>query len=83
MIHKVKRLVYRRIREYGGLSREAVAKAIGKNRQVVWRWEEEGQMPSREDEAILVELARLTPLAFAYIMSEVLSELLDEARGVI
>ncbi len=48
MIHKFKHLVYRRIREYGGLSREDVAKAIGKNRQVVWRWEEEGQMPSRE-----------------------------------
>ncbi len=69
MIHKFKHLVYRRIRKYGGLSREDVAKALGKNRQVVWRWEETGQMPSPEDEAILVKAAKLTPLAFVQIMA--------------
>ncbi len=83
MIHKFKHKVYRRIREYGGLSRQDVAKAIGKNRQVVWRWEQEGQMPSPEDEAILVAEAKLTPLAFVQIIAEVLSELVEEARVVV
>ncbi len=40
-------------------------------------------MPSREDEAILVKTANLTPLAFVQIMAEVLSELLEEARVVV
>ena len=83
MIHKIAHLVYRNIRQYGGLSRDDVAKAIGRRRQVVWRWEEKGQMPSREHEEILVEAAKLTPLSFVEIMCKVLSLFLEEARVVI
>ncbi len=83
MIRKIAHLIYRHIREYGDLSRDDVARAIGKQRQVVWRWEEKGQMPSREEEAILVEEAKLTPLAFVEIMCKVLSLVIEEARVVI
>ena len=83
MIHKIAHLVYRNIRQYGGLSRDDVAKAIGRRRQVVWRWEEKGQMPSRQHEEILVREAKLTPLSFVEIMCKVLSLFLEEARVVI
>lgn len=83
MIRKVAHRVYRHIRQYGGLSREDVAHAIGRRRQVVWRWEEAGHMPSLEQEAILVEKANLTPLAFVEIMCKVLSRFVEEARVVI
>ncbi len=39
----------------------------------------EVQVPSHEQEAILVKQAKLTPLALAHIISEVLSELVEEA----
>ncbi len=75
MIRNIYRLALKRVRQYGGLSRKDVAKAIGRKPQVIWRWEEKGQMPSPEQEAILVELAKLTPRAFLVIMCDVLSDL--------
>ncbi len=73
MIGRIVGMLLRRTREYGGLSREDVAKAIGRKPQVIWRWEEKGQMPSREQAAILVQQAKLTPLAFVHILREALA----------
>ncbi len=75
--------IYRRIRQHGGLSRDDVARAIGRTYQAVWRWEETGQMPTPEQEAKLVEAANLTPEAFVQIMCDVLSDLVEDLRVII
>ena len=68
--------IYRWIRESGHLSQDEIAEAIGKKRQAISRWENEGQMPTPEEEKILVEKARCTKLTFVEIMCRVLSNLL-------
>lgn len=75
MIHEIASEVYRLIREYGGLTHEQVAAAIGRKHQVVWRWEGNKQklLPKREQEAALVEKAKLTRIAFGDIMCKVLT----------
>ncbi len=81
MIYKIFHNVCRRIREHAGLKREKVARAVGLQAQAVWRWETENQnpLPSREQEAILVELAKLSRHAFVQIMCDELSDFLDQA----
>lgn len=75
MIHEIASKVYQLIRQHGGLSAEEVASAIGKQRQVVWRWEGNRQklLPKRDQEAALVKKAQLTRLAFGEIMCQVLT----------
>ncbi len=82
MLRTLTRQIYRRIREHGGLSRDDVARAIGRTYQAVWRWEETGQMPTREQEAKLARAANLTPEAFVQIMCEVLSEMVEDLRVI-
>ncbi len=73
MIHQIAQDVYRWIREHGRLSREEIAEAIGRKRQVVYRWEQGDQIPSPEQEQILVEKAKCSKLVFAEIMCKKLS----------
>ncbi len=81
MIYEIFHNVCRRIREHADLSRKIVAKAMGLQSQAIWRWETKDQnpLPSREQEAILVELAKLSQLAFVQIMCDELSEFLGRA----
>ncbi len=81
MIRRIISLAFKRIRQYGGLSREDVAKAIGRKPQTVWRWETNRQMPRREQEAILEREANLTPRACLKIMRGVLADLDEELRA--
>ncbi len=83
MLRTLTRLIYRRIREHGGLSRDDVGRAIGRSYQTVWRWEETGQMPTAEQEAKLVEAANLTPESFVQIMCDVVSDLVEHLRVII
>ena len=75
MIHQISGTVYRLIREYGGLTPENVAAAIGRKRQTIWRLEKnQNQMLlKRSHEDILVEKAKLTRPAFGEIMCEALT----------
>ena len=75
MIHQIANTVYKAIREYGGLSREDVAVAVGRKAQVVRRWESDKQklLPKREQEEILVKEAKVTRVVFVEIMCEVLT----------
>ena len=76
MIHDIAPDVYRAIREYGDLSPEELADALGLKRQVVHRWENAKQesLPKRAQEKILVDETKLTPLAFTEILCEVLTD---------
>ena len=73
MIHQITQDIYRWIREYGHLSPDEVAEAIGRKRQAIYRWEQEGQIPSPEQEQILIEKAGCSKLAFAEIVCKKLS----------
>ena len=77
MLHDIAHDVYRYIRLYGSLSKKDVAEAIGRKHHTITRWEEHGQLPSAEQEAVLVKAANLTRLAFVEIMCKVLSQLVD------
>ena len=76
MIHQIAQDVYRWIREYGHLSRDEIAEAIGRKRQAIYRWEQGGQIPSPEQEQILVEKANCSKLIFAEIVCKKLSLLI-------
>ena len=75
MIHDITSEVYREIREYGDLTVKQVADAIGRRRQTVWRWESGQQVPTREQERILVEKAKLTIPAFGEIVARAMTKL--------
>ena len=75
MIHDIKRDVYKWIRQYGDLTPEQMGEALNKDRQIIWRFEEKGQMPTVEQEKILVEESRCTKLVFAEIACKALSRL--------
>ncbi len=83
MLRTIFRRVLKRIRLYGDLSKVDVARAIGRSHQVVWRWEETGQMPSREQEAILFKEAGITSRALLEILCEVLSDLFEDWAVVV
>ena len=74
MLLRISEAVYRRIREYGGLSKTQVAKKIERHPQAVWRWESKNVIPDREQEDALVELAGVTNDTFVELMCEVLTD---------
>ncbi len=78
MLHLIAPEVFREIREFGDLTKNKLAGELGRKRQVVYRWEQKGQFPSRKQERILVEKAKLTRHAFVVIMCRVLSRFLGQ-----
>ena len=75
MLHEIAGTVYRLIREYGLLTPDEVAEALGRQRQAVWRMEsnKNERLLKRAQEEILVEKAKLTRSAFGEIMCEALT----------
>ena len=75
MIHDIVRHICFFVRAHGLLSQDEVAEAVGRDRQICYRWEEVGQVPSSRQAKILFELGNCTPLVFAEIVCKYLSKL--------
>ncbi len=80
MIRRITSRLYRQIRDRLGMSQADAARATGKSRMAVYRWETGKQIPSAKAEAILLEAAGITPLGFVETLLRVLPAFIEELR---
>ena len=74
--------VYRKLRERAGLTQAELGKALGINRYTVNKVESGRAQLDREQEEILLELAKCNREEFGELVCEELSELLDKRVGI-
>ncbi len=82
MLYLIKREVYLAIREYGQLKPGEASAAMKREHQLSSRLEGGDQMPTPEQEALLVEKVGLSKSVFVELMCRVLSTFLGDGRRV-